>query len=273
MARWLKQIGQFLLDPFLPAKALNGSPLVPQQVVIDSEQVALSKEIFDQAESRRAAVEEKARSIFATVTLLAPLLGSAFLFLIQQSALRAGLRDIALGFAAFAAALLIVAFISVVRALAVKGAEGPFLDAVVDVGGAYQFRKYEAWRRALLYLHCAWANEQENDRAAQFVKGAHILTTLAVFFYLVAATVVGFAQVTADAEPTSVKVAAPIQVQSDDLSAIRASLGRLEGAIAGLSQKAASADAFDAIRLEVQKLEQKVQAIEKLLPQKVKTPK
>ena len=104
-----------------------------------------------------------------------------------------------------------------------------------------------------------------NDMIAQLVKGAHILTAVAVGSFFLAAIFSGLAYIHYDAPPSEVKLAAPIEVRSGDLAAVQSSLDRLGGHMATFSQKLPSQDTIDAMRLQVRDLETRLMAIEKQL--------
>jgi hypothetical protein len=83
------------------------------------------------------------------------------------------------------AVCLLLGFISAIRAVGVKENQTLFLDSVLTEDG--QFRKYSEAFRARGLLYCASMNTAMNDHIAQFVKGAHILTAIAVLVLLAAA--------------------------------------------------------------------------------------
>jgi hypothetical protein len=140
--------------------------------------------IFDQAEERRVHLEQKAQSTFGLMVFLVPLLASLFVFIISKGTTSSTLV-FTLVLVGLSAVCLLLGFISAIRAVGVKENQTLFLDSVLTEDG--QFRKYSEAFRARGLLYCASMNTAMNDHIAQFVKGAHILTAIAVLVLLAAA--------------------------------------------------------------------------------------
>jgi hypothetical protein len=270
---FLRRLGYAFVFPFLayPKPGPTGLKDIPDTV--DDEQVDQAKLIFDQAEGHRAALEDKARSIFGTITFLAPIVASTSLFLFKQTSGGTLFRDTALALTALAVIMLLVALLSVWRALEVKELEGVGLDAVLDPD--FKFRKYDQVRRAQMYLQCALSNQVVHNRIADLVRGSQTLTLLAVVTFIGAAGLAGWAYVRADSAPAEIRIAGPIEVKSSDLQSVRMSIGtmqtdlnRLSGDIATLARQSASAESVTAVQSEIQEIKSKLQAIQKQLPQK-----
>jgi hypothetical protein len=260
MPLWLSLFGEFFRYPFVGHAFSDQRTLPETDAEATSEQVEQSKWIFEQGEARRAILEEKARSTFNTITFLVPFLGSTFLILFQQITAESLVRGVAIAFFAISAAMLLIAFISIVRAVAVQKMEMPFIQSVLDQ--KLDFRKYDRAWHARGYLQCAMRNTGLNDMIAQLVKGAHVLTAVAVVSFFLAAIFSGLAYIHYDVPPSEVKLAAPVEIKSADLVAVRSSLDRLGGDVAALSRKASSQDAIDVMKLQVQDLETRLMAIE-----------
>ena len=140
--------------------------------------------IFDQTEERRVHLEQKAQSTFGLMVFLVPLLASLFVFIISKGTTSSTLV-FTLVLVGLSAVCLLLGFISAIRAVGVKENQTLFLDSVLTEDG--QFRKYSEAFRARGLLYCASMNTAMNDHIAQFVKGAHILTAIAVLVLLAAA--------------------------------------------------------------------------------------
>ncbi|MEZ5831668.1 MAG: hypothetical protein R3D05_10855 [Dongiaceae bacterium] len=268
---WLSVFGEFLQYPFVGHAFRDQRTLPEKDAEATPEQVEQSKWIFEQGEARRTTLEEKARSTFNTITFLVPFLGSTFLVLFQQIAADSLVRSVAIVFFAISAVMLLIAFVSIVRAVAVQQMEMPFIQSVLDQ--ELEFRKYDRAWHARGYLQCAMRNTGLNDMIAQLVKGAHILTAVAVGSFFLAAIFSGLAYIHYDAPPSEVKLAAPIEVKSADLAVVQASLDRLGSHMATLTQKVPSQGTIDAMRLQVRDLETRLMAIEKQLSEQARSKK
>ena len=159
--------------------------------------------IFDQAEERRVNLEQKAQSTFGLMVFLVPLLASLFVFIISRGTTSSTLI-VTLVLVSVSAVFLLLGFISAVRAVAVKESETLFLDSVLTEDG--QFRKYSEAFRARGLLYCASMNTATNDHIAQFVKGAHILTAVAVLVLLVAAVPTSLVFLRLPSSPAETKI-------------------------------------------------------------------
>ena len=167
--------------------------------------------IFDQAEQRRNQLEQKAQSTFGLMIFLVPLLSSAFVFVAGKAAL-GHLRTIAIVLVSAAALFVLLGFISAIRAVGVKTSETLSLDSVLQKNGV--FRPYEESFHAKGLLYCASMNTAMNDHLAQFVRGAHSMTAIAVLLLLLAAIPTSIAAVNSSSEPTTTKVLGPVEVFS-----------------------------------------------------------
>ena len=198
---WIKAVPKLivglvriLLQPLIPYEARPGEPckeLPEEGGDITDEQLALCQAIFDDSEARRAHIEQKAQWTFTAIAFLMPALASVLVFLIRDPALRVEDYTLSLGFLLVSACLLILSFISALRALAIRESEVLYIHAVIkEENGA--FIEYKKQSHAQGLLHCAIRNTATNDHIAQFVKGAHILLLLAVILFASGAIVAGF---------------------------------------------------------------------------------
>ena len=218
--------------------------------------------IFDQAAARRVQLEQKAQSTFSLMVFLVPVLASLFVF-ISSRATPSGtaIRTLAIVLLVLSAVILLLGFISAVRAVAVKTIETLFLSSVVD--GAGQFREYSKAFHARGLLYCAAMNEAMNDHIAQFVKGAHILTAGAVITLVLAAVPTIVALSNLPSSPTETKIVGPVEVSSAELKAVRDDVVNLKKEVGDLSKSKGAEDRF-------KRLEEKLATIQATLSERKK---
>lgn len=222
----------------------------PTGEVTDS-QVEQCQWIFDQADARRDHLEQKAQATFGLMVFLVPLIASLFVFVIGKGIASS---KFTLAFLLVSALLLILGFISAVRAVAVKESQTLFLDAVIDKEG--QLKPANASDRARGLLYCASMNTAMNDHIAQFVKGAHIFTGAAVFALLFAAIpmTVAFSRIPASS-PVQTKIVGTVDVSSADLTSLRADVAALKKDVEKLSIVTPTQEQFKLLEEKVQRLE------------------
>jgi hypothetical protein len=197
--------------------------------------------IFDQAEERRVHLEQKAQSTFGLMVFLVPLLASLFVFIISRATTSGtAIRTVTIGLLVVSVVLLLLGFISAVRAVSVKAIETLFLQSVIDEAG--QFREYKKAFHARGLLYCAAMNEAMNDHLAQFVKGAHILTAAAVLALVVAAVPTSVVLSSLPSSPTQTKIVGPVDVSSPELIAVRDDVANLKQDIGKLLSNSRAAD-------------------------------
>ncbi|OOG38253.1 hypothetical protein B0E51_15605 [Rhodanobacter sp. C05] len=195
--------------------------------------MAQCEKIYERTETTRKFVEEKARATFGIVSFLAPLIGAGFVFLLTQSDKREATYTIALVLTTISGFLLLLAFISIARAVGVKEHMDLLLDSVLEKD---QFRNYDAARYARGLLYCASWNGGMNAHVAQFVRGGHILISLSVLFAFAGSIPLGMTYAeTARAEAhhhddlaKSDPVADQVAFLHRDLAAMHADLQNLE---------------------------------------------
>jgi hypothetical protein len=222
--------------------------------------------MFDQAEKRRLHLEQKAQSTFGLMVFLVPLLASLFVFIISRASATGPmwLKVAIIALLIVSTGLLLLGFISAVRAVSVKAFETLFLDSVIDKNG--QFREYKRAFRARGLLYCAAMNEAMNDHLAQFVKGAHFLTAAAVSALVIAAVPTSFMFSNLTASPTQTKIVGPMDVPSPELIAIRNDVANVKGDIGKLlSNSQAAIDDLKRLEEKFTKLDARLNKIEKAM--------
>ena len=176
--------------------------------------------IFDQAEQRRNQLEQKAQSTFGLMVFLVPILSSVFIYVVSKA--KTGLfREIVIGLIFLAGLFVLLGFISAIRAIGVKSNQTLSLDLVIDSNGA--FLPYDEVRHAKGLLYCASINTAKNDHLAQFVRGTHSMTAIAVLFVILASIPTSFtvATQTGDIARTTIVgtvVVSPASSQSNQVT-------------------------------------------------------
>jgi hypothetical protein len=230
-------------------------------VEVADAQVEQCQWIFDQAEERRVRLEQKAQSTFGLMVFLVPLLASLFVFISSRATTSgAPIRIVAIGLLLISAVLLLLGFISAVRAVSVKAIETLFLQSVVDEAG--QFRQYNKAFHARGLLYCAAMNEAMNDHLAQFVKGAHILTAASVLVLVVAALPTSVMFSSLPSPTTQTKIMGPVNVSSPELIAIRDDVVNLKEDIGKLADSKAVEDDVKLLKAKVATIETKLRRMQ-----------
>jgi hypothetical protein len=210
--------------------------------------------LFDQAEKRRAYLEQKAQSTFGLMTFLVPLLASLFVFLISKTAgVSTMSRFLVLALVTVAAAPLLLGFVSAVRAVAVKGNQALYLLSVVDETG--QVRRFDKVFRLRGLLWCTSMNEAMNDHLAQFVKAAQLLTAGAVIIVTFAAIPAAIMLNYLRAGPTETRIVGTVDVASGELTSMRAELTIVRSELAALANGKVSQEQILVLQNRVAKLE------------------
>jgi hypothetical protein len=99
------------------------------------------------------------------------------------------------------------------------------MGAMIDLR-AGAFRIYDKAFHARGFLYCASVNQGMNGHIAQFVKGAHILTALAVLALLVAA-VPSILLLPTDAGPAKTEIVGPVNIAAPSLVDLKAEIAML----------------------------------------------
>lgn len=153
---------------------------------ISDSQLEICRGIADDAEARLAKLEQKSTTLLAVVAVVAPLTASAALFVVKEK-LPTSVRIATLTMDMFSGIFLLLAFVAVLRALAVRGQEQLFLNTVIDPAKD-EIRSYDPdfYGRGLLWVA---ANRQAvSDHVADFVRAAQIFLACGVICVLLAGT-------------------------------------------------------------------------------------
>lgn len=165
--------------------------------------------IFDQAEQRRNQLEQKAQSTFSLMIFLVPILTSVFVYVVGKA--KSGFfRQAIVGLICLAGLFVLFGFISAIRAIEVKSNQTLSLDSVIDSKGA--FLQYDEARHAKGLLYCASVNTAKNDHLAQFVRGAHSMTAIAIIFVILAAIPTSLTLATQSEDPARTTIVGTVRV-------------------------------------------------------------
>jgi hypothetical protein len=212
--------------PFVPFNPMP-EPILPPPAPVEpvaAETVAQCEKIYERTETTRKFIEEKARATFTILSFLAPLMGAGFVFLLSQTDQASVAYQIAKWLILVAGILTFTAFLSIVRATAVKSHMDMLLNSVIDEPSG-TFKAYDASNYVRGLLYCSSWNGGLNAHVAQFVRGAHILISLSVVLSFVAAIPLGRAYADAAmkqaAETKRSPVAAQLEALHQDLVALR----------------------------------------------------
>lgn len=259
----LRSLGYILWQIVVPFKSrpeeIAEFPDPDPAIAVSDSHVKQCQWIFDQAEQRRSHLEQKAQSTFSLMLFLVPLLASLVVFVIGKGTTSKTFA-FTLTLAIVSSIFLILAFIAAVRAIAVKGGETLFLDAVIDASG--QFKKYSEAYHARGLLYCASMNTAMNDHIAQFVKGAHILSAAAVLTLLVAA-IPSIELFTVPTSPVQTEIVGPVSISVPELASLRNDLASLRSDIQKLSSTKVSQQDFKLLGDKVAKVDAELEEIQK----------
>lgn len=267
IVRLFRSFACILWQTIIPFNQRPEEPqLLPQPTrEIDDAQIGLCQAIFDEAETRRNHLEQKAQWTFAIIVFLVPLLASIFIFLSRDTSTNIKGHVFAIAFLLVSGALLLLGFISVVRAIAVQARETLFLPALIDTQSG-QFRSYDKSFHARGLLYCAAMNTAMNDHIAQFVKGAHILVASAVIALLIAAVPAGFAFSNHTPSPARVSIVGSVSITSTQLDALREQVEGIKAALDKSGEDHIARDQLLLLQSRVSTLESELSGIKKLFP-------
>ncbi len=252
-----------IVVPFKPRpEEIDGFPDLDPNIEVTESHVAQCQWIFDQAGERRVHLEQKAQSTFGLMVFLVPLLASVFVFIIGRGTTSSTIIA-TLILVCLSAFLLLLGFVSAVRAVAVKENQTLYLQSILNEEG--QFRLYSAAFRARGLLYCASMNTAMNDHIAQFVKGAHMLTAAAVLVLLIAAIPTSIVFLNATPSPVQTKIIGSVSVSSLEVSALRDDVATLRNDIQKLSNDRVTADELKALEDKVAGLDAKLRALQKAM--------
>jgi hypothetical protein len=216
------------LVPFNPRPEPPDNP--PSRRTIPDQQLEQCKALYEGTEADRNFLEGKARATFSVITFLVPLLASAVVFLFAHTSVHTGSRTVALIFISISFAFLILGFISIVRAVSVQVRETLGLGSIINLQ-AGRLRQYDKIFHARGMLYCASVNAAMNGHIAQFVKGAHILTALAVIALLIAA-MGSISLLPSDPGPAKTQIVGSVSIASPALSDLKTEIEKLRDSLA-----------------------------------------
>jgi len=214
--------------PFNPRPEPPQNP--PSRRTISDQQFEQCKALYEGTETDRNFLEGKARATFSVITFLVPLLASAVVFLFAHTSEHAGSRTVALIFISISFAFLIMGFISIARAVSVQVRETLGLGAIIDLP-AGELRRYNKIFHARGMLYCASVNAAMNGHIAEFVKGAHILTALAVIALLIAA-MASISLMPSGSGPAKTEIVGPVSIASPALNDLKSEIEKLRDNLA-----------------------------------------
>jgi len=229
-------------------------PFPTQSGEPDGDQVKRCQWIFDQAEERRNQLEQKAQWTFALILFLTPLVASVLVFMMREDSTSSLSKTIALTFLIISMVLMLMGFVSIMRAVSIQARESLYLGSVADLSGG-QILKYDGSFLARGLLYCASVNTAMNDHLAQFVKGAHILTIAAVISLVVATLPASISYLDSTELPAKTKIVGPVTISSAELKALVVSIAKLRNDLAVRDRRSDAADRLRELEARVEKLE------------------
>lgn len=248
----------FLWIAIIPFNPRPEEILEPPQVRsddVDDKQLEQCQRIFDDVESSRVQLEQKARATFTLIAFLVPLLASIFVFLLEQTSLNSNEYKVSVILLLVSSVLLVFGFISIVRAISLKTVEKPFLQSVFDFEKK-EFRKYNKAVHARGLLYCASMNQGMNDHISQFVKGAHILSACSIIMFAAGAVSIALAhQPKASSSLTKIEVIGLIAPLTSDLIELRNEMETLNKSNKMLTLNRALEKKIDGIEAKLKDLE------------------
>ena len=256
-----------ILQPFIPYESgpRDPAPLPENAGEATEEQLAQCQAIFDQSEARRAHIEQKAQWAFTVIAFLLPSLASVLVFLIRDPALQAANRTPSLVLLSVSACLLLLSFVSALRALAIRGSQILHLGAIID-GENGNFRNYDRAFHAQGLLYCATMNTATNDHIAQFVKGAHVLVAFAVVTFASGAVATGLQLTARPAPPIRAEVVGTVSLSPTDLSGLHSDIREVAAALATLATATSKESQMKLLADRVATLEAEVNTLRNQVP-------
>jgi hypothetical protein len=269
LLRAIRGLRQIILYTITPRVARPQSPLDPPDPVgsLTEETLAQCKTIYDEVEAVRQHLDEKARSTFAVIAFLAPLLVAVFVFLFAHLKGGGVLEPLAIALALAAFSLLTLGFIGTARALAIQSREVLFLESVIDPT-VPSIRPYDRTRHAKGLLYCASMNASINAHIAQCVRSAHVLTTLAVIVAIGAAVPATWLLMKRDEPITKAEIVKPVTVTYATESSINESVQQLSATLSAMQVELDQAEQAHAMEARLKACEAQAAAKHVAQPQK-----
>lgn len=265
MLHAIRALKEVLLYAIIPRVARPEPPLDPpaprdKNIPVEDGTLSQCKEIYEQIEAGRDYLDAKARSTFGVIAFLAPLLIAAFTFLLTNSNGSGLARIFALAFGAVAFILLVLGFVSTVRALAVQGRDVLFLETVID-SAIPAIRPYDITRHAQGLLYCSSVNATFNAHISQCVRSAHVLTALAVVIAIVAAIPALAVLATQKEAIAKTQIVSPIEVKMVEAASINDSIKQIRDELKATNITVSSTVQIKNINIRLDALDAKVDAI------------
>jgi hypothetical protein len=194
---------------------------------VSESMLQVCESLASDSEARLEKLEAKATGLLSLIAVVIPLTASAAVF-IRQNELPAVPGLVTLGIVMLAMLSLLLGLVAALRAVAVRGHDALFLDAVIDKN-ADRVRDYNAdfFGRGLLYV--AASRHAICDHIGDFVRAAQLFLVLGVLFAAAAAIPVLF-YIRNEAPPT---MHGTVSIDPD-------SLNRIQSAVEGAASAAES---------------------------------
>lgn len=222
---------------------------------IRGEQLAVCKEIAADSVARLDKLEQKSTTLLSVIAVVAPLTASAAVFIKKQS-LPAFAGWVTLSLDVLGTVSVLLAFVAVLRALAVRGHQALFLNTVIDPESD-RIREYDEdfYGRGLLYT--AAHRQAVCDHIADFVRASQVFLVVGVALATVAALP---ALIVVHDEPT--KVAGTFSLDGQTVRALQAPATReLAAHDIRLRQLETAAESLAALRSATAVLQREITAL------------
>jgi hypothetical protein len=257
-----KGFWRILWQAVVPFDPFPEPPMVPPPAASEpsDEQVEQCQAIYDEVETSRADLEQKARATFSVVSFLAPLIATVFVFILSQTDAQTGGRMLTIVLVAASFVFLLLGFLSIVRAVSIRSREQLFLGAVIDFTNN-QIRVYDKSFRMRGLLYCAAVNQAINDHIAQFVKGAHILTAVAVIILVVAALPASIALSNLPQRPTKMEISRPVEISSATLTPVRDAIATISDEVSTLRSELLAQQRWRELDDRISKIESELEKL------------
>ena len=255
---YMKLLGLIIVQPVLPFRPAPGLPANPPEPSkgVDDKQLAQCVKIAEREETTRKYLEEKARSTFGMTSFVAPLLFAVLIFLLGRTS--SSVWNVwGFLFGSLALALLILSFLSVLRAQAVQERQELFLQSIIDQDKK-DFRIYDAGFYARGLLWCASVNTAMNAHIAQFVRGAQILTGLTAITTVLAAIPAAFLFSNPVTPVSKTEVVGSVAVTASQVEEVRSQLSQIAAEVKLLNDRQQFGKEILQLQFRLQELEQRV---------------